>query len=162
MVSMLNLCETPKDESPIIDSKGIKQGAQNYAVFLEAFEKDKKTKIDMMEHETLRDLEGCWLKMIIEIKKAQDIPEKYSFKTKACYNWLDQNETLFETKECNNDKNPNFQYRQEHMIEITSALCETMKDNTLKIQVFGMIEAKKVVKKNDENEYSDEEPQEEA
>ena len=100
--------------------------------------------------------------MIIEIKKAQDIPEKYSFKTKACYNWLDQNETLFETKECNNDKNPNFQYRQEHMIEITRALCETMKDNTLKIQVFGMIEAKKVVKKNDENEYSDEEPQVEA
>ena len=102
-------------------------------MFLEAFEKDKKTKIDMMEHDSLRDLVGSWLKMTIEIKRAQDIPEKYSFKTKACYNWLDQSETLFETKECSNDKSPNFQYRQEPMIEITTDLCETMNNNTLKI-----------------------------
>lgn len=159
LVSMLNLCETPKDESPIIDSKGIKQGAQNYAVFLELFEKDKKTKIDLIEYDTLSQLEGRWLKMTIEIKRASDIPDKYAFKTKACYNWLDQAETLFETKEVNNTKNPDFQYRQEHMIEITKSLCDTMHNNTLKIQVFGMIEAKKIVKKNDENDYSDEEQQ---
>ena len=32
LLSLFNLIDTPKDESPIIDSKGIKNGMQNYSI----------------------------------------------------------------------------------------------------------------------------------
>ena len=44
---------------------------------------------------------------------------------------------------------PDFGYKKEHMISISQELIEHMMYNTLKIGVYGMIEAKKsVVKKN--------------
>ena len=154
---MFNLCDTPKDESPIIDSKGIKQGSQNYGLLLELFDYDKTKKLEILEYETLRELVGKYLKMTLEVKRATDIPEKFQYKTKARYVWLDSEETPFETKVIERNKNPDFGYKQEHMIQITEELINHMMYNTLKIGIYGMIEAKrqpgKKRRENDEEDY---------
>lgn len=87
--------------------------------------------------------------MNLEIKRASDIPEKYSYKTKAMYNWLDENKTPFESDVVERSKVPDFRYKGEHTITITEELCEFMRLNTLKIGIWGMIESKKDENKND-------------
>ena len=158
---MFNLCDTPKDESPIIDSKGIKQGMQNYSLMLELLDYDKTKKLQILEYETLNELVGKYLKVTLEIKRASEIPEKFAYKTMAKYNWLDADATLFESKEINRNKNPDFQYKQDHMIQITEELINHMMYNTLKIGIYGMIEGKRQpVKKrreNDEESFSEDE-----
>jgi len=88
------LIETSKDESPIIDTKGAIQGRLNYSVSFEAFDVDRTTRLNLLEYETLNELLGKNLKIIIELKKAGDLPEKYSFKTMCRYLWNDE---TFET-----------------------------------------------------------------
>ncbi len=43
LLSLFNLIDTPKDDSPIIDSKGLKSGSQQYSVQLEILDHDKTT-----------------------------------------------------------------------------------------------------------------------
>lgn len=97
LLSLFNLIDTPKDESPIIDSKGIKNGMQNYSVQLEILDYDKTTKLNILEYETLRELVGKNLKVKLCLKRATDIPDKYNFKTMAKYEWIDSDKTMFET-----------------------------------------------------------------
>ena len=97
LLSLFNLIDTPKDESPIIDSKGIKNGMQNYSINLEILDYDKTTKLNILEYETLRELVGKYLKVKLTLKRAVDIPDKYNFKTMAKYEWIDADKTVFET-----------------------------------------------------------------
>ena len=110
---------------------------------LELLDYDKTSKLNMLEYETLNDVIGKNLKVTLEIKKATEIPEKFSYKTKACYQWLDPEETMYESKEVDKSKMPDFGYKKEHTIGITQELIEHMMYNTLKIGIYGMIEAKK-------------------
>jgi len=48
---------------------------------------DKTTKLNLLEYETLMDLIGKNLSIVIELKKAVDLPEKYSYKTMCRYMW---------------------------------------------------------------------------
>ena len=54
-----------KDESPIIDSKGIKQGMQTYSLTLDLLDRDKTAKLNALEYETLAEseLNGKYLNM---------------------------------------------------------------------------------------------------
>lgn len=98
LLSMFNLIDTPKDESPIIDTKGIKNGMQQYSVHLELLDYDKTTPLNILEYENLRELIGKHLKVKFALKRATDIPEKYTFKTMAKYDWIDPERTGFETQ----------------------------------------------------------------
>lgn len=97
LLSLFNLIDTPKDESPIIDSKGIKNGMQNYSVQLEILDYDRTTKLNILEFETLKELIGKHLKVKLSLKRATDIPDKFTFKTMAKYEWIDSDKTVFET-----------------------------------------------------------------
>ncbi len=52
----------------------------------------------MLEYETLRELIGKYLKVKFCLKRAADIPDKYTFKTMAKYEWIDNERTMFETQ----------------------------------------------------------------
>lgn len=143
LLSMFNLIDTPKDESPIIDTKGIKNGMQQYAVHMEILDYDKTTKLDILEYENLRELIGKHIKVKFSLKRATEIPEKYSFKTMAKYDWIDPERTGFETQVKEQQKNPDFGYVTEHTEKITEELVEYMTHNTLTVKIMGMIESKK-------------------
>lgn len=53
------------------------------------------------------------------MRKASDIPEKYTYKTQCKYIWSDVG---FETQVVENTKDPNFNYRFDHMQVITEDL----------------------------------------
>ena len=113
LLSVFNLIETHKDESPIIDTKGTIQGKCNYSVTLEAFDVDRSTKLNLLEYENLNDLIGKNLQLCIELKKVSDIPEKLTFQTQCKYVWQDEN---FETRPIAGKKAPEFGYKGKHMI----------------------------------------------
>lgn len=79
----------------------------------------------------------------MEVTRASEIPEKYSFQTQAKYEWIDDEKTPFETKVVKKSKSPEFSYRNTHQITITKDINERMLDSHLKISVFGMIEGKR-------------------
>ena len=140
LLSVYNLIETNKDDSPIIDTKGIIQGKLTYSITLELLDVDKTTKLNPLEYENLNDLIGKNLKLNIELKKASEIPDKYIFKTMCKYTW---NDNSFETKTVERKKDPIFDYFSEHITAITEDMVNYLMYNTLTVGVFGMIESKK-------------------
>lgn len=95
-----------------------------------------------MDYETLNELIGKTLKFSLEIKKVSYIPEKYTFKTCCRYMWMD-NDSQFETKQCDRQKDPEFNYTYEHTMTVSEQLIHHLMYNTLTIGVYGMIESKK-------------------
>jgi hypothetical protein len=79
LLACFNLIETSKDDSPIIDTKGTIQGKMNYSVSLQVLDVDKTTKLDMLDYETLNELIGKNLQITVELNRANEIPEKYSY-----------------------------------------------------------------------------------
>lgn len=61
----------------------------------------------MLEYETLNELIGKNLQITIKLKKANEIPEKYSYQVMAKYVWNDEN---FETEIITKQSNPKFDY----------------------------------------------------
>lgn len=143
LLSLFNLIDTPKDESPIIDTKGIKQGVQSYSVHLDVLDHDKTTPLNILEYETLRELIGKYLKVKLTLRRASDIPEKYSYKTMAKYEWIDSERTTFETQVREKQKDPDFNYVCEHVELLTEDFVSHLMYNTLTIKIMGMIESKK-------------------
>ena len=45
--------------------------------------------LNIYEYETLRELIGKHLKIKLALKRATDLPDKYTFKTMAKYEWID-------------------------------------------------------------------------
>lgn len=119
---------------------------------------DRSTPLNIFEYESVRDLIGKHLKIKLMLKRAKDIPEKYSFKTMAKYEWIDGDRTLFETQVREKQRNPDFGYVHEHIELVTEDFVEYLMYNTLTIKVMGMIESKKKSKKtNKEVEYDSQE-----
>lgn len=106
-----------------------------------------------MEYETLRELIGKHLKVKLCIKRATDIPEKYTFKTMAKYEWIDSDKTVFETQVREKQRDPDFAYVGEHIEPITEDFVSHLMYNTLTIKVLGMIESRKKIKKNRTEAY---------
>lgn len=149
LLSVFNLIDTSKDSSPIIDTKGSIQGKLNYTVSFELYDVDRTTKLNPLEYETLNELIGKHLKLVIELKKCSEIPEKYTYKTMCKYIY---NEGGFDTKVIENKKEPNFEYYGEHLQAITDDMVQHLMYNTLTIGVYGMIESKKPKKQQEEEE----------
>lgn len=99
--------------------------------------------MNIYEYETVRDLLGKHLKIKFGLKRANDIPEKYSYKTKAQYDWINSDRTSYETQVQTKRRDPNFGYEFEHVELITEDFIETLMYHTLTIKVLGMIESKK-------------------
>ena len=148
LISLYNLIETGKDESPIIDTKGIKNGSLEYSCLLEVLDYDRSTPLNIYEYENVRDLLGKHLKVKLVLKRAREIPDKWTFKTMAKYEWIDSERTLFETQVREKQRNPDFMYTHEHVELITEDFVEYLMYNTLTIKVMGMIESKRKTKKN--------------
>lgn len=70
------------------------------------------------------------------------------------YEWLDHDETIFETEEIEATDDPEFDYKAEHIVEITEELCNHMMFNTLGINVYGMIESKRQKQQEEGSYYS--------
>jgi hypothetical protein len=128
LVSIVNLVETKNDESPIIDDKGNIQGKMHYSVGIELLDSGKP--LNILKYNSLDDLIGKQLKLIVELRKAQDIPEKLAYEVQCKYQWLDREKTEFETKQVNSggtsgvplSRNPTFGYKAEHIIDIDDDL----------------------------------------
>ena len=144
LVSIVNLVETKNDETPIIDNKGSVQGKMQYSMGLELYENDEKKQLNILKYNTLSDVIGKKLKVLIDLKKAVDIPEKLCHEVQCKYQWLDEDRTEYMTKVVDEKtRNPMFGYKNEHMIEIDEDLISYMVENTLTIGVYGKIEQKK-------------------
>ncbi|CDW74930.1 chromosome-associated kinesin klp1 [Stylonychia lemnae] len=150
LVSVVNLVETKNDESPIIDNKGSIQGKMSYNVGLEIYEQDEKKQLNILKYNSLSDVIGKKLKLILDLKKAIDLPEKLTHEMQCRYQWLDEDKTQFETKVVDEKtRNPVFGYKNEHIIEIDEDLIGYMVENTLTIGVYGKVEPKKKQQKQD-------------
>merc|ERR1712176_1223999 len=97
---------------------------------------------NILLYETMEELIGKNLKFTISIDKAIGIPDKFSFKTKCGYEWIEYPNDLFESGIVFDTDEPQFEFEQEHIAEITEELCAHMRFSTLGIQVWGMIEGK--------------------
>jgi len=154
---MFNLCQNQKETTTIIDSNGEKAGELNYSLMLEMLDEDQTTPVNLKVYETINEAIGKYIKFKFEIDSAIDIPEKLSHKTMCTYEWIDHDETIFETEEIDmpaevQDYNPEFNYKAEHTIQITEELCTHMMYSTLGINVYGMIESKRQKKQEEEEE----------
>lgn len=103
LLSVFNLIDTTKDSSPIIDTKGSIQGKMNYTINFELYDVDKTTKLNPLEYETLNELIGKNLKLIVELRKVTEIPDKYCYKVMCKYAY---NDTTYETKVVEKNKEP--------------------------------------------------------
>ena len=150
LVSVVNLVETKADESPIIDEKGSILGKVSYSMGIELLDGEKP--LNILKYNSLNDVVGKRLKLAVELKKAQEIPEKWSFEVVAKYNWLDDDSTEFTTKvidgEGKSQRNPVFGYRQEHVIDIDDDLISRMIESTLRIGIFGKVDQKQRLAKD--------------
>merc|ERR1712176_1424555 len=139
-----------------------------YSLNLDLLDYDKVTKLQIGEYETLTQLIGKNLTMQLDIKRASEIPEKYTYKTMAKYNWPPEppeDAVEYTTKVVDQSKNPDFGYRGSHTVEITQSLIEHMMYNTLKIGIYGMIEGKRPptkTKDGDDDYYEEIEAQGES
>lgn len=70
LLSVYNLIEGGKELSPIIDTKGGTQGKLQFSVGFEIYDTDKKTKLNALEYDSLSELVGRNLKLIVELKRA--------------------------------------------------------------------------------------------
>ena len=115
-----------------------------YSMGLELYENDEKKQLNILKYNTLSDVIGKKLKVLIDLKKAVDIPEKLCHEVQCKYQWLDSDRTEFTTKIVDDKvRNPVFGYKTEHMIEIDEDLISYMVENTLTIGVYGKTEQRK-------------------
>lgn len=136
-MSTYNLIETAKDETPIIDTKGQISGYMSYRVSIDVVDIDRETVLNALDFETLNECVGKYLKLTIELRRAQGIQEKYSYKTKAQYTFLEEEDSV--TKIVENKKDPEFNSKFVHLVEITDDLNKDLMYNALTIGVYGMI-----------------------
>jgi len=124
----------------------------HYSIGIELYDYDGSTKpLNILKYTTLNDLIGKHLKLIIDLRKAQDIPEKLASEVEVKYHWLDQDKTEYPTQVVKSggqsgvplSRAPQFNYHKEHMIEIDEELISNMIESTLKFGVYGKIEQKK-------------------
>ena len=122
---------------------------------LSVLDYDRSTPLNIFEYETVRDLIGKHLKIKLNLKRAKEIPERYTFKTMAKYEWINSERTTYETQVQERKREPNFNYEFEHIELITEEFVETLMFHTLTIKVLGMIESKKKNKKAKTAEVED-------
>ena len=99
----------------------------------------------MLDFETLAELKGKFIRVLVDIRRANELPIQYCFKVKCKYVWQEAN---FETNDINKSCDPVFNYTGAHMLRITEEFVQEIMYNTLTIKVYGMIKAKPSLKKS--------------
>lgn len=82
-MSTYQMIDTHKDETPIIDTSGQISGYMNYKIGIEILDEDEETVLNPLDYEHLGECVDKYLRLTVELKRAQGIQEKYSYKTKA-------------------------------------------------------------------------------
>lgn len=138
---MYNLIETVKDESPIIDTKGKIQGKIDYAISFELFDPEGN-QINVLDYDTLADLIGNIIKLKVKLKRAIDIPHKWSHVSKCKYEWLD--DVIHESEHIKKTQDPEFNYECVHTIPISEEFLSYSMYNTLTIGIWGKAEPREI------------------
>lgn len=123
----------------------------SYSIGIELFDYEGGKPLNILKYASLNDLIGKYLKLVIELRQAKDIPEKLSYETQCRYQWLDPENTEYTTKIVESggasgvplSRAPHFAYRAEHMIAIDDELISKMLENTLRFGVYGKVEQKR-------------------
>lgn len=72
-MSTYNLIETLKDDTPIIDTKGQISGYMSYRINIDILDEDMETVMNALDFETLAECVGKYLRVTVELKRAQGI-----------------------------------------------------------------------------------------
>lgn len=100
----------------------------------------------------MEELLSKWLQVSVTIKKASLNNEKYTYKTKCSYVWLDKQTE--ETEIVENQKAPLFNYSKEHWVQVDAHIISRFLSHQLIVQVYGMIKSREVKKKVVEDGYT--------
>lgn len=95
-----------------------------------------------MDYDSMEDMIGKKLKLTVDLKKATEIPQKYTYVTKCKYD-LFEGQERFETEEIKNMKEPEFNHTKEMILDINEDLLAQFRSKTLTFEVYGKIEPKK-------------------
>lgn len=141
LMSLNNLVETKQDETPIIDNKGSIQGKVGYSTAIEVCE-PSGVPVNLMEYESISDLQGKTLKFTVELKQGKEFPEKYCHEIQGRYimfpHGTDEHQTQIIAEKT---KTPNFNYKHTHELEIDEELCAFLLSNTLTVGIYGKKES---------------------
>lgn len=58
-----------------------------YGCGFELYEPDEKTKLNALDYDNLGELRGKKIRILVDIKRASDLPPKYQYRTKCKYIW---------------------------------------------------------------------------
>lgn len=101
------------------------------------------------------ELHNKWMQLSFHIKKAVLFNEKYTYRTKCSYKWIKEEQIQEQTLEIEQQKQPQFNYSKDFMLQIDSSVIQYFMFNQLIIQVWGMIESKQKKKNQDDSNYQD-------
>jgi hypothetical protein len=119
---------------------------------IKLFDTDKKTPLNLIDYEDMGEILSKWLQITVQIKKATINNEKFTYKTKCVYSWLDK--STEETEVVENQKAPLFNYSHEHMVQVDAHIISRFQSHQLIVQVLGMIKSREPKRKFiDESQY---------
>lgn len=110
------------DEQNIYDSKGIQVGKLQLSMSIKLFDTDKKTPLNLIDYEDMEEILSKWIQINVQIKKAHINNEKFTYKTKCNYIWIDKRPE--ETEIVENQKQPQFNFTKDHMVQIDSYIIQ--------------------------------------
>lgn len=61
----------------------------HYSIGIEIFDYDGGKPLNILKFNSLNDVVGKQLKLVIELRKASEIPEKLAYEVQCKYQWLD-------------------------------------------------------------------------
>jgi hypothetical protein len=93
------------DEQNIYDSRGVQVGKLQLSMNIKLFDTDKKTPLNLIDYEDMEEILSKWIQINVQIKKATLNNEKFTYKTKCTYVWLDKQKPE-ETEVIENQKQP--------------------------------------------------------
>eukprot|EP00352_Strombidinopsis_acuminata_P001298 CAMPEP_0176345064 /NCGR_PEP_ID=MMETSP0126-20121128/5178_1 /TAXON_ID=141414 ORGANISM="Strombidinopsis acuminatum, Strain SPMC142" /NCGR_SAMPLE_ID=MMETSP0126 /ASSEMBLY_ACC=CAM_ASM_000229 /LENGTH=129 /DNA_ID=CAMNT_0017691855 /DNA_START=1293 /DNA_END=1682 /DNA_ORIENTATION=- len=90
----------------------------------------------------MADLIGNIIKLKVKLKRAIDIPQKWSYISKCKYEWLD--DVIHESEHISKTRDPDFNYEYIHTIPISEEFLSYAMYNTLTIGIWGKSEPKEI------------------
>lgn len=153
--SLASLLPTKGDEAPIINSTGDQCGSLTYSIVPTATE-DDGTPMNLTFVEGVNDMLSKTIQVQVQIKEAKGLPPKFSTDIQACYKWIDEESSVFETQVIPLAKNNgvDFGYKTDHNLYISSHVAETMPEAILKIDLTGKRSQRMIERLNNDHKVA--------